>query len=232
MVSSLFPGYKSYFLSWLQFRLRLRSMMAIQHLHSLQHPVQDGAQGGLPEVLSEWKWVSPWQLIKVLWFKRLQLQIHPGRRPLRSSLSMPLMATCKRDTFKSKEQRHKPSVYCTSTQSRCSPLAFSQHVAVTPDSQAQLFRCIWENTGSPLLAPPANVPQWAHAQAHAHTQTKVKTKARWKPFALSHSSSQWLLQSGQRTKDTLCCLRPPGQQQLTRLWLIAGPEVRGALAVQ
>ena len=136
--------------------------------------MQDGAQGGLPEVLSEWKWISPWQLIKVLWFKRLQLQIHPGRRPLHSSLSMPLRATCKRDTFKSKEQRHKPSVYYTNTQSRCSPLAFSQHVAVTPDSQVQFFWCIRENTGSPLMAPPANVPR-----EHTHTLTHT-LRRKWK----------------------------------------------------
>lgn len=46
-------------LTWLQFSLRLRPTAVLQLSHSLQHPVQHWALGGLPEGLSEWKWIRP-----------------------------------------------------------------------------------------------------------------------------------------------------------------------------
>ena len=149
--------------------------MAIQHLHSLQHPVQDGAQGRLPEVLSEWKWVSPWLLIKVLWFKRLQLQIHPGRQPLRSSLSMPLRATCKRDTFKSKEQRNINLLFTAPAHKAAVLLCLLPARSCHPRFTGPVFSCIWENTGSPPVAPPpANLPR-----EHTHTLTHT-LRRKWK----------------------------------------------------
>lgn len=98
-------------------------------------------------------------------------------------ITQPLVSACtphlrkiKRSFQKQRAEKPNLSVYFTSTQSCCSPFAFSPHVPATPNSQFNLVGSLGDHCVSSLVHPRRQVRVSTHAHGLPHTLEEGKPK--------------------------------------------------------